>query len=112
MGPKLVDHLLYEPEDNGILWIRFNRPERLNTLVGTAEENSTAAKVGEYMRSGDGDPSIRVIVLTGMNRSFRAGANPGSNIGDAGGNLAGNRSVHEDLDRTRQHVRQPRFKGA
>jgi hypothetical protein len=29
MGPKLVDHLLYEPEDNGIPWIRFNRPERL-----------------------------------------------------------------------------------
>jgi hypothetical protein len=25
MGPKLVDYLLYEPEDNGILWIKFNR---------------------------------------------------------------------------------------
>jgi len=27
MGPKLVYYLLYEPEDNGILWIKFNRLE-------------------------------------------------------------------------------------
>jgi 1,4-dihydroxy-2-naphthoyl-CoA synthase len=52
MGPKLVDYLLYEPEDDGILWIKFNRPERMNALVGTVEENSTVAKVGEYMRAG------------------------------------------------------------
>ena len=32
MGPKLVDYLLYEPEDSGILWIKFNRPERMNAL--------------------------------------------------------------------------------
>ena len=28
MGPQLMDYLLYEPEDTGILWIKFNRPER------------------------------------------------------------------------------------
>ena len=28
MGPRLVDYLLYEPEDSGILWIKFNRPDR------------------------------------------------------------------------------------
>ncbi len=44
MGPRLVEYLLYEPEDSGILWIKFNRPERMNALVGTAEENSTVAK--------------------------------------------------------------------
>lgn len=33
MTPELVDYLLYEPEkDSGILWIRFNRPERMNAL--------------------------------------------------------------------------------
>jgi enoyl-CoA hydratase/carnithine racemase len=103
MGPRLVEHLLYEPEENGILWIRFNRPERLNALVGTAEENSTVAKVGEYMRAGDDDPNIRVIVLTGVGRSFCAGANLGANRGEAGENLPGNRSSHEGLDGTRQH---------
>jgi 2-(1,2-epoxy-1,2-dihydrophenyl)acetyl-CoA isomerase len=100
MGPKLVDHLLYEPEDNGILWIKINRPER---LIGTAEENSTVAKVGDYMRTGDDDPNVRVIVLTGVGRAFCAGANLGSNRGDAGENLPGNRGAHEGLDGTRQH---------
>ena len=38
----------------------------MNGLVGTAEENGTVAKVGEYMRAGDDDPDIRVIVLTGV----------------------------------------------
>ena len=56
MGPKLVDHLLYEKEDSGILWIKFNRPERMNALIGNSEENGTVAKVGEYMRAGDDDP--------------------------------------------------------
>jgi hypothetical protein len=74
MGPKLVDYLLYEPEDNGVLWIKFNRPERMNALVGTAEENGTVAKIGD-MRAGDNDPDIRVIVLTGVGRGFCSGAN-------------------------------------
>ena len=75
MAPRLVEHLLYEPEDSGILWIKFNRPERMNALVGTAEENGTVAKVGEYMRAGDDDPEVRVIVLTGVGRGFCSGAN-------------------------------------
>lgn len=103
MAPRLVDHLLYEPEDSGILWIRFNRPERLNALVGAAEENGTVAKVGEYMRAGDDDPNIRVIVLTGVGRAFCAGANLGAGGPDAGENLPGNRGRHEGLDGTRQH---------
>ncbi len=103
MGPKLVDYLQYEPEENGILWIRFNRQERLNALVGTAEENGTVAKVGEYMRAGDDDPNVRVIVLTGVGRAFCAGANLGSRTEDAGENFPGNRGSHEGLDATRQH---------
>ena len=74
MGPKLVDYLLYEPEDTGILWIKFNRPERLNALIGSAEVNGTVAKVGEYMRAGDDDPDVKVIVLTGVGRGFCSGA--------------------------------------
>jgi hypothetical protein len=71
MGPKLVDYLLYEPEDTGILWIKFNRPERMNALIGSSEESGTVAKVGEYMRDGDDDPNVRVIVLTGVGRGLR-----------------------------------------
>lgn len=74
MGPELVDYLLYEPEKSGILWIKFNRPERMNSIYGLGGADSTMAKIGEYMRAGDADPDIRVIVLTGVGKAFCAGA--------------------------------------
>lgn len=106
MTPELVPWLLYEPEDSGILWIKFNRPERMNATLGTAQERSTASKVIEYMRYGDDDPNIRVIVLTGVGRGFCAGNDafgprPGEDPGDF---LPGNRSEREgNPDGERQH---------
>src|SRR6201995_4663053 len=64
---------------------------------------SLRTKVGEYMRAGDDDPNIRVIVLTGVGRAFCAGANLGGGAPDVGENLPGNRGPHEGLDGTRQH---------
>jgi len=105
MGPKLVDHLLYEPEDNGILWIRFNRPELMNALIGSSEENSTVAKVGEYMRAGDDDPNVRVIVLTGVGRGFCSGADLKGKAPPevTGENFIGDRSSRDGVDAVRQH---------
>ena len=105
MGPKLVDHLLYEPEDSGILWIKFNRPERMNALIGSSEENSTVAKVGEYMRAGDDDPNIRVIVLTGVGRGFCSGADMRRDTPDEvkGEYFIGNRNTEEGPDSSREH---------
>ena len=71
---KTVPHLLYEKENSGILWIKFNRPDRLNAIFGGVQQNGTLAKVVEYMRAGDDDPDVRVIVLTGEGRAFCAGA--------------------------------------
>ena len=100
---ELVPHLLYEPEDNGILWIKFNRPERMNAVLGGAQRNGTMTKVVEYMRAGDDDPKVRVIVLTGVGRAFCAGADvKGTPEGfDGGAELLGRRR-HEDPDATRQ----------
>ncbi len=105
MGPKLVDYLLYEPEDNGILWIKFNRSERMNALIGTSEENATVAKVGEYMRAGDDDPNVRVMVLTGVGRGFCSGADMKRDTPDEmkGENLPGNRNVPAGPDAAREH---------
>jgi 2-(1,2-epoxy-1,2-dihydrophenyl)acetyl-CoA isomerase len=105
MGPKLVDYLLYEPEDTGILWIKFNRPERMNALIGSSEENATVTKVGEYMRAGDDDTSIRVIVLTGVGRGFCSGADMRRDTPDAmkGENLSGNRGTVDGPDAAREH---------
>jgi 2-(1,2-epoxy-1,2-dihydrophenyl)acetyl-CoA isomerase len=104
MGPRLVDYLLYEPEASGILWIKFNRPERLNALVGSAEENGTVAKVGEYMRAGDDDPTIRIIVLTGVGRGFCSGADMKRDLpaGVAGERFLGDRGPTAGPDAARQ----------
>ena len=105
MGPQLVDYLLYEKEDNGILWIKFNRPEKMNALYGTAEANGTVAKVGEYMRAADDDPDVRVIVLTGVGRGFCSGADLKSRPSpdEIGPNVEGARGPHEGPDAMRQH---------
>ena len=105
MGPQLVDYLLYEKEDNGILWIKFNRPEKMNALYGTAQEQGTVAKVGEYMRAGDDDPDVRVIVLTGVGRGFCSGADLKTRPSEdeIGPDFQGARGAHEGPDAARQH---------
>ncbi|MCH9675886.1 MAG: enoyl-CoA hydratase/isomerase family protein [Gammaproteobacteria bacterium] len=104
MGPDLVDYLLYEKESNGIAWIKFNRPEKMNALVGIAHEKGTVAKVGEYMRAADDDPDVRVIVLTGVGRAFCAGADmKREGMADAGDNFVGNRNESDGIDAARQH---------
>ncbi len=92
---ELVPHLLYEREDNGIVWIKFNRPERLNAAVGSTERTGTLAKVGEYMRAADDDPDVRVIVLTGVGRGFCAGVDVRGNPEgfEAGDNFLGNNAA-------------------
>jgi 2-(1,2-epoxy-1,2-dihydrophenyl)acetyl-CoA isomerase len=105
MGPQLVDHLLYEKEENGILWIKFNRPELMNALYGTTETLGTVAKVGEYMRAADDDQGVRVIVLTGVGRGFCSGADLKNRPApeEIGANVEGARGSHEGPDAARQH---------
>ena len=105
VGPEIVDYLLYEKEDSGILWIKFNRPEKMNALYGTAEALGTVAKVGEYMRAGDDDPDVRVIVLTGVGRGFCSGADLKTRPSKdhVGPSVDGARGSHEGPDAARQH---------
>ena len=105
MGPQRVDYLLYEKENNGIVWIKFNRPEIMNALYGTAETLGTVAKVGEYMRAADDDADVRVIVLTGVGRGFCSGADLKNqpSPGEIGATVEGARGSHEGPDAMRQH---------
>jgi enoyl-CoA hydratase/carnithine racemase len=104
--PELVPWVLYEPEpESGILWIKFNRPERMNANFGGAgQRNSTANKLIEYMQNGDDDPDIRYIVVTGVGRAFHGGSDfRGPQEGeDAGELLPGHRGPREGVDATRQ----------
>lgn len=100
---ELVPYLLYEKEESGILWIKFNRPERMNAAVGGTERTGTLSKVGEYMRAADDDPEIKVIVLTGLGRAFCAGVDVKGIEGfETGDNFLGNATPEEGGDASRE----------
>jgi 2-(1,2-epoxy-1,2-dihydrophenyl)acetyl-CoA isomerase len=105
MKPKSVPWLLYEPDDEGTLWIKFNRPDRMNATLGGGQEDSTVSKVVDYMRHGDDDPNIRAIVLTGVGRAFCAGndARGPTPEEDVGGHFPGARGDRDQPDGQRQY---------
>lgn len=56
-------------QDDGTCVIRLNRPEALNALNGTLMTELVRA-----LQAADGDDQVRVIVLTGSEKAFAAGA--------------------------------------
>ena len=66
------DHLLTETRDR-IAIVTLNRPERLNAL-----SDALAAELAAALRGFDDDPAIGVIVLTGNEKAFAAGADIGA----------------------------------
>ena len=66
--------------DNGIADVRLNRPDKLNALDQAMFQGIVAA--GEGLK---GDPTVRVVVLSGEGRGFCAGLDFGSFQAMAGG---------------------------
>ncbi len=66
--------------DNGIADVRLNRPDKLNALDQAMFQGIVDA--GEGLK---GDPSVRVVVLSGEGRGFCAGLDFGSFQAMAGG---------------------------
>ena len=65
MSPK---HVLLDQQDH-VLTITLNRPERLNALI-----NDMLIELRAAVIEGDSDPETRAIVITGSGRGFSAGA--------------------------------------
>lgn len=55
--------------ENGVAWIRLNRPERMNAVNGDLRRALAAA-----VRQAERDEATRVVVVTGEGRAFCAGA--------------------------------------
>ncbi|HXT62890.1 MAG TPA: enoyl-CoA hydratase [Pyrinomonadaceae bacterium] len=55
-------------EDNGIVTITLNRPEKLNAFVGHMRRD-----LAEALEEAGSDPDVRVIIVTGAGRAFCAG---------------------------------------
>jgi 2-(1,2-epoxy-1,2-dihydrophenyl)acetyl-CoA isomerase len=61
-------HIKVEAED-GVAWIRFNRPEKMNAIGAL-----TRKQLGEAIKQAERDDAVRVVVLTGTGRAFSSGA--------------------------------------
>jgi 2-(1,2-epoxy-1,2-dihydrophenyl)acetyl-CoA isomerase len=64
----MSEELINVSEDNGIVTISLNRPDKLNALVGHMRRH-----LAESLEEAGSDPNVRVIVLTGAGRAFCAG---------------------------------------
>lgn len=73
--------------DDGLLWIRLNRPDQMNAFTVTMANELIAAFEAASM-----DDAVKVIVVTGQGRAFCAGMDL-----SVGGNVFG---LNEDLDPT------------
>ena len=84
----MTDELLYEVTEHvGV--IRFNRPERMNTITPTMLRS-----LSERLLEADADPDVRVVVITGNGRAWCAGldvgaAASGEGIGGDTSNMGG-----------------------
>ena len=67
--------ILYEKQRNGVL-ITLNRPEAMNAISGTLQEELHAA-----LDAAVADPEIRAIVLTGAGSAFSSGMDQGGGGG-------------------------------
>ena len=62
------EELIKIAEDEGIVTVTLNRPERLNALVGHMRRD-----LAEALEEAGSDPHVRVVVLAGEGRAFCAG---------------------------------------
>lgn len=65
---KAMNDLVVVSASDGVLEIRFNRPEKKNALTRDMYETVSAA-----FERADADPAIRVVLLTGTGDTFTSG---------------------------------------
>src|ERR1700677_1472429 len=65
---KAMNDLVVVSDAEGVLEIRFNRPEKKNALTRDMYETVSAA-----FERADADPAIRVVLLTGTGDTFTSG---------------------------------------
>ena len=64
----MSDELIKVAEDNGIVTITLNRPDRLNAFVGHMRRD-----LAEALEEAGSDPHVRVVIINGEGRAFCAG---------------------------------------
>lgn len=69
MTDQATAPVLLTSNENGVLWLRLNRPASMNAI-----DDELRAALVAATRDAERDPGVRVVVLTGEGRAFCAGA--------------------------------------
>jgi 2-(1,2-epoxy-1,2-dihydrophenyl)acetyl-CoA isomerase len=69
MTETAAEQLVTYALEDGVAWIRLNRPEKRNAVNGALRSSLVAA-----VRQAERDPQARVVVVTGSGKAFCAGA--------------------------------------
>jgi len=68
MATEVEQHVKVETE-GGVVWIRLNRPEKMNAIGAV-----TRKQLGDAIKQVERDDAVRVVVLIGSGRAFCSGA--------------------------------------
>ena len=68
MATEVEQHVKVETE-GGVVWIRLNRPEKMNAIGAV-----TRKQLGDAIKQAERDDAVRVVVLIGSGRAFCSGA--------------------------------------
>jgi 2-(1,2-epoxy-1,2-dihydrophenyl)acetyl-CoA isomerase len=90
MTQELIEH-----QDNGVLTLTLNRPERLNALTTSMTDALLTA-----LRRAAIDPQVRTVVLTGAGRAFCSGGDVKA-MADGGG---ARQTLEERAQLLREHM--------
>jgi enoyl-CoA hydratase len=94
------EQILTETRDR-VAIVTLNRPQRLNAL-----SDALAAELAAALGVFDADPGIAVIVVTGSEKAFAAGADIGAMAGWDYAKVYGDDYITKDFEAVR-HVRKP-----
>ena len=78
MATEVEQHIGVET-GNGVGWIRFNRPEKMNAIGSL-----TRKQLADAIKQAERDEAVRVVVLTGSGRAFSSGADVTEMVEGAG----------------------------
>ncbi|WP_409253065.1 enoyl-CoA hydratase-related protein [Bacillus sp. SCS-153A] len=63
----MFETILYEV-NNGVAWIRLNRPDKLNAFIGQMNK-----EIAKALKQSSRDKEVRAVVITGEGRAFCSG---------------------------------------
>ena len=78
MATEVEQHVSVETE-NGVGWIRLNRPEKMNAIGAL-----TRKQLADAIKQAEREEAVRVVVLTGSGRAFSSGADVTEMVQGAG----------------------------